>query len=342
MRSAVLRALQMAFERCGRRELQDLKCRYRCSWREGAANHPAAAAWRGGADGSLQAKAKGAPLWRPIDPSTPQPPPAGTARAPRTHPPDRSIPRPPSPLPLCLWACLPVCSTRTLPATHAPFPQSSNFSTPPAFRARRARDHAPAMSSPTELESRVELLQREIAAAELQLRQLKLDLAEAQAEQERSAQHDRNRAKDLSLALEGGFPDEWITDILAVLREKSVEQHARWPLLEKEYRRYGRQLIMPEVGMQGQLRLKHTSVLIVGVGGLGCPAAAYLAGAGVKALGLVDADTVEESNLHRQILHSTEKVGVSKVDSAIDFLRSYAFYSQLRNPYPIIGAGFQI
>lgn len=74
--------------------------------------------------------------------------------------------------------------------------------------------------------------------------------------------------------------------------------------------------------MIGQLRLKNASVLIVGVGGLGCPAAAYLAGAGVGTIGLVDGDVVEESNLHRQILHSTSRVGMSKVESAMVYLNS--------------------
>jgi adenylyltransferase and sulfurtransferase len=73
----------------------------------------------------------------------------------------------------------------------------------------------------------------------------------------------------------------------------------------------------------GQLRLKNASVLIVGIGGLGCPAAAYLAGAGVGTIGLIDGDVVEESNLHRQILHSTARVGMTKVDSARAALNSY-------------------
>jgi adenylyltransferase/sulfurtransferase len=73
----------------------------------------------------------------------------------------------------------------------------------------------------------------------------------------------------------------------------------------------------------GQLRLKAASVLIVGAGGLGCPAAAYVAGAGVGTLGTVDGDTVEVSNLHRQILHNTAKVGMKKVESAVEFLASY-------------------
>ena len=66
----------------------------------------------------------------------------------------------------------------------------------------------------------------------------------------------------------------------------------------------------------GQLRLKSSSILIIGVGGLGCPAAAYLVGAGIGTIGLVDGDVVEESNLHRQILHSTARIGMTKVDSA--------------------------
>lgn len=72
---------------------------------------------------------------------------------------------------------------------------------------------------------------------------------------------------------------------------------------------------------EGQLRLHGASVLIVGAGGLGCPAAAYIAGAGVKSLGIVDGDTVEVSNLHRQILHSSSTVGLWKVDSAIHSLK---------------------
>ncbi len=70
----------------------------------------------------------------------------------------------------------------------------------------------------------------------------------------------------------------------------------------------------------GQLRLKNASVLIVGVGGLGCPAATYLAGAGVGKIGLMDGDTIELSNIHRQILHTEKWLGLGKVDSAVDNL----------------------
>ena len=77
--------------------------------------------------------------------------------------------------------------------------------------------------------------------------------------------------------------------------------------------------------MAGQLCLKKASVLLVGAGGLGCPAAAYIAGAGIGTIGLVDGDVVEASNLHRQIAHTTSRVGEMKVDSAISYLKEQAF-----------------
>ena len=73
----------------------------------------------------------------------------------------------------------------------------------------------------------------------------------------------------------------------------------------------------------GQLALRRSKVLVVGVGGLGCPAAAYLAGAGIGTVGLADGDVVEVSNLHRQILHTTDRLGEMKVDSAVETLRQY-------------------
>ncbi|MCK6579083.1 MAG: molybdopterin-synthase adenylyltransferase MoeB [Anaerolineae bacterium] len=87
-------------------------------------------------------------------------------------------------------------------------------------------------------------------------------------------------------------------------------------LSNDEIRRYGRHLIMPEFGMEAQRRLKASSVLIVGTGGLGSPLALYLAAAGVGRLGLVDYDIVDESNLQRQIIHGQSTVGVSKTESA--------------------------
>ncbi len=83
-----------------------------------------------------------------------------------------------------------------------------------------------------------------------------------------------------------------------------------------EIRRYSRHLIMPEVGMEGQKKLKEASVLLVGTGGLGSPAAMYLAAAGVGHIGLLDFDIVDESNLQRQVIHGQSTVGVKKVESA--------------------------
>lgn len=87
-----------------------------------------------------------------------------------------------------------------------------------------------------------------------------------------------------------------------------------------EMSRYARHLTLPEVGMEGQQRLKAARVLCVGAGGLGSPLALYLAAAGVGTLGLVDFDVVDASNLQRQILHSTRDVGRSKLDSAAEKL----------------------
>lgn len=92
-------------------------------------------------------------------------------------------------------------------------------------------------------------------------------------------------------------------------------------LSNAEINRYGRHLIMPEFGMEGQRRLKASSVLIIGTGGLGSPLALYLAAAGVGRLGLVDYDVVDETNLQRQIVHGQSSVGVTKVDSAERRLR---------------------
>ena len=85
---------------------------------------------------------------------------------------------------------------------------------------------------------------------------------------------------------------------------------------EDQLERYSRQLLLQQVGPEGQTRLQHSRVLIIGLGGLGSPVALYLAAAGVGTLGLMDHDTVSLSNLQRQILHGTPDVGTSKVDVA--------------------------
>ncbi|NDJ61772.1 MAG: molybdopterin-synthase adenylyltransferase MoeB [Chloroflexi bacterium] len=87
-------------------------------------------------------------------------------------------------------------------------------------------------------------------------------------------------------------------------------------LSNDEVRRYGRHLIMPEFGMEGQRRLKASSVLLIGTGGLGSPLALYLAAAGIGRIGLVDYDVVDDSNLQRQIVHGQSSLGVPKIESA--------------------------
>jgi sulfur-carrier protein adenylyltransferase/sulfurtransferase len=97
-------------------------------------------------------------------------------------------------------------------------------------------------------------------------------------------------------------------------------------LSTEEMARYSRHLILPEVGMEGQQKLKAAKVLCVGTGGLGSPLAFYLAAAGIGTLGLVDFDVVDSSNLQRQIIHSTKDVGRKKLDSAAEKLTAL-------NPY---------
>ncbi|KAI0890662.1 adenylyltransferase [Annulohypoxylon maeteangense] len=149
--------------------------------------------------------------------------------------------------------------------------------------------------------NKAEQLQRKIVQAEKELQDLRKQLAELESPT-LHADVDQGLGSTSDLSESTKDLPEW-----------------KWPLREEEYLRYGRQLILPTVGIKGQLNLKSTAVLIVGAGGLGCPAAAYLAGAGVGTLGIVDGDTVEMSNLHRQIAHSTSRVGMMKVDSLIEY-----------------------
>lgn len=184
--------------------------------------------------------------------------------------------------------------------------------------------------------ARIQSLEDQIFKLESQLNLLRSDLASARISSNNVAAstpsdhamsdtalsvHLQNELVDG--AMDGGFPDAWGRDVLAALHQNTEEPPNQWPLTQEEYKRYGRQLIMPEIGLQGQLRLKAAKVLIVGCGGLGCPAAMYLAGAGVGTIGLVDGDTVEESNLHRQVLHNERRTGWAKVDSAMQGLKAY-------------------
>src|SRR5688572_491922 len=97
-----------------------------------------------------------------------------------------------------------------------------------------------------------------------------------------------------------------------------------------ELSRYQRHLNLPEVGLEGQSRLKAASVLLIGTGGLGSPLGLYLAAAGVGTLGIVDFDRVEESNLQRQILHGSKDVGRPKVASAYDRLSDLNPYIEIK------------
>ena len=109
------------------------------------------------------------------------------------------------------------------------------------------------------------------------------------------------------VSLSGGFTD-WKRNGFPVQLQAGLDAPRR--------ARYSRHLLIPEVGEEGQLKLLDSKVLLVGAGGLGSPASLYLAAAGVGRIGIVDADVVDESNLQRQIVHSTESLGEPKVESA--------------------------
>src|SRR5260370_22286681 len=91
-------------------------------------------------------------------------------------------------------------------------------------------------------------------------------------------------------------------------------------LSNEEILRYSRHLIMPEVGMEGQLKLKNAQVLLVGAGGLGAPLGLYLSAAGIGRIGVVDFDVVDFTNLQRQVIHGTKDVGRKKLESATDHM----------------------
>jgi molybdopterin/thiamine biosynthesis adenylyltransferase/rhodanese-related sulfurtransferase len=119
----------------------------------------------------------------------------------------------------------------------------------------------------------------------------------------------------------------------------------------EQRRRYSRHLLIPEVGEEGQLKLLDSRVLLIGAGGLGSPASLYLAAAGVGTLGIVDADTVDETNLQRQIVHSTARLGEPKVRSAAETIAAlnpdvevipYEERLTSENADRIIGAGWDV
>jgi len=113
--------------------------------------------------------------------------------------------------------------------------------------------------------------------------------------------------------LQGGF-QKWAQSGLPVMKDK--------PLTTDQIQRYSRHFLLPQVGEKGQRKLLRSKVLLIGAGGLGSPTALYLAAAGVGTMGLMDGDTVDVSNLQRQILHTTPNVGRPKVESGTEMLRA--------------------
>lgn len=109
------------------------------------------------------------------------------------------------------------------------------------------------------------------------------------------------------VSMDGGF-NQW--------KQNGFDCETPYTLAVKQRTKYQRHLQLPEVGEEGQLKLLNSKVLLLGAGGLGSPAAMYLAAAGIGTLGVVDMDFVDESNLQRQILHSVDRIGIRKVDSA--------------------------
>ncbi len=109
---------------------------------------------------------------------------------------------------------------------------------------------------------------------------------------------------------------ESMTGGITLWKDRGYEVEVPRTLNAEQRERYSRHLLLPEVGIEGQQRLLDAKVLLLGAGGLGSPAALYLAAAGVGTLGIVDNDVVDLSNLQRQVIHSSERIGVAKVDSA--------------------------
>ncbi|XP_011635708.1 adenylyltransferase and sulfurtransferase MOCS3 isoform X1 [Pogonomyrmex barbatus] len=134
-----------------------------------------------------------------------------------------------------------------------------------------------------------------------------------------------------------------ITELRALLHTKEIELaqlrykkqvSQEYGLNNNEICRYSRQLFLPEIGVQGQKKIKDSSILIVGAGGLGCPAALYLACAGVGCIGIVDYDDIEINNLHRQLLYTEANIGTAKVIAAAESINRLNSYVKVV-PYKI-------
>src|ERR1700712_589082 len=103
---------------------------------------------------------------------------------------------------------------------------------------------------------------------------------------------------------------------ITLWKDRGYDVEVPVSLTKEQRERYSRHLLVPEIGLEGQTKLLNAKVLLLGAGGLGSPTALYLAAAGVGTLGIVDDDTVDLSNLQRQVIHTTDRIGVAKVDSA--------------------------
>ncbi len=109
---------------------------------------------------------------------------------------------------------------------------------------------------------------------------------------------------------------------ITLWKDRGFEVDVPRALSDEQRERYSRHLLIPEIGAEGQQKLLESRVLLLGAGGLGAPTALYLAAAGVGTLGIVDNDVVDLSNLQRQVIHTTDRIGVAKVDSAEETIRA--------------------
>ena len=126
-----------------------------------------------------------------------------------------------------------------------------------------------------------------------------------------------------TLAQELGYEQvESMTGGITLWKDRGYEVQVPRTLTAEQRERNSRHLLVPEVGLEGQQKLLSARVLLLGAGGLGSPAALYLAAAGVGTIGIVDNDHVDLSNLQRQVIHTTDRVGVAKVDSAEETMRA--------------------
>jgi sulfur-carrier protein adenylyltransferase/sulfurtransferase len=144
---------------------------------------------------------------------------------------------------------------------------------------------------------------------------------------------------------------ESMTGGFTLWKDRGYEVQTPRTLTAEQRERYSRHLLLPEVGPEGQQRLLDARVLLLGAGGLGSPAALYLAAAGVGTLGIVDNDEVDLSNLQRQVIHSSERIGVPKVDSAEQTINAlnpdvkvekYSLRLGPENIVEVLGAGWDV